>query len=292
MKQNNVTVMSFFMWLFLSFSGYVQAAEKPLELSIYRADETSFFVSSTLVYGKTEAVLVDAQFTLADAHQVVADILRSGRSLTTVYISHGDPDYYFGLEVILQAFPEVKIYTTKKTLEHIKKTYKKKLEFWGPKLGSNSPSKIILPEVLKGNTLIVDGHELKIKGLMKHPESTFIWIPSIKAVLGGVPVYGNLHLWMADSATQEARNQWKFILKSIKDLKPEMVVPGHALRDAPLTTESVDYSMNYIKVFEAEMKKASDSKALIKTMKQKYPESKLGIALDIGAKVSLGEMNW
>lgn len=277
----------------LTFSGVTFAnAHPPLKLDVYQADEKSFFVSSSIISGEKEAILIDAQFTKADAHNVVAKILKSGKKLTTVYISHGDPDYYFGLEIIKQAFPEVNIYATAKTLIHIKKTVQKKLDFWGPKLGNNGPSRIIMPEVIKGDTLYVDGQALKIIGLNDHPERTYVWIPSLKAVLGGVSVFGNIHLWMADAATKEKREKWQVILREIKSLQPEIVVPGHATQGTPYDLKSVKFSLAYLKQYEAAFSKAKDAKSLINTMNKKFPMAGLPISLQIGAKVSTGEMTW
>jgi glyoxylase-like metal-dependent hydrolase (beta-lactamase superfamily II) len=59
--------------------------------------------TATLVASETEALLVDAGFTRADGHRLVAAVLDSGKQLTSVVISHADPDFYFGAEVIADA---------------------------------------------------------------------------------------------------------------------------------------------------------------------------------------------
>src|ERR1700691_5888490 len=46
----------------LAESQPAKPAKGALQLEVYTADEESFGVTSTLIYGKTEAVLVDAQF--------------------------------------------------------------------------------------------------------------------------------------------------------------------------------------------------------------------------------------
>ena len=268
------------------------AADAPLKLDVYQADSHSFYVSSVIVTGETEAALIDAQFTLADAHQVVAKILRTGKKLTTVYVSHGDPDYYFGLEVIKQAFPDVKVYATKETQKYITSSLEKKLNYWGPKLGTNGPTNPVIPELLKGGSFTVDGKKLKVMGLENHPERTFVWIPSIKAVVGGVPVYSNVHLWIADAPTKQQRKEWLEILDNISALKPKIVVPGHATDNALNTLAAVKFSKNYLKTFDNKLKKAKSSKDLIDSMSKKYSEAGLPIALEIGAKVATGEMEW
>ncbi|WP_223850266.1 MBL fold metallo-hydrolase [Paracoccus yeei] len=65
-----------------------------------------FGVSSTIIYGPQEALLVDAQFTLANAHRLVAEIFEVDRNLTQIFIGHLYPDHYLGLEVVKDAFPD------------------------------------------------------------------------------------------------------------------------------------------------------------------------------------------
>lgn len=196
------------------------------------------------------------------------------------------------MEVIKSAFPNVEVYATEETVKYIKRSFEKKMAFWGPKLGTNAPTNITIPKLLKEDFLIVDGEKLKVIGLDKHPERTFIWIPAIKSVVGGVPVYGNVHLWIADAGTKSQRQDWNDILDAILALKPETVIPGHATLDAPMTIESVQFTKNYLAFYEAALKDANDSKTLIRLINQKYPQASLPVALEIGAKVATGEMKW
>ena len=50
-----------------------------LRLQVFNASENSFGVASIIISGKTDAVLIDAQFTLADAEKVVEQIKSSGK---------------------------------------------------------------------------------------------------------------------------------------------------------------------------------------------------------------------
>src|SRR5215212_5775755 len=160
-----------------------------LKLEVYNASENSFGVASVIVSGKTDAVLIDAQFTLADAEKVAEQIKKSGKKLTSIYISHGDPDFYFGLEVFKKYFPEVTVYASPSTVEHIKATAQKKLEVWGGRLGKSITSNAILPQVLKGTSIDLEGQKLEIVGSEESPSKTFVWIPSIKTVVGGINIF-------------------------------------------------------------------------------------------------------
>src|SRR5215216_7339531 len=139
------------------------------KLEIYNAPENSFGVASVIVSGKTDAVLIDAQFTLADAEKVAQEIRKSGKKLTTIYVSHGDPDFYFGLEVFKKYFPDVTVYAAPASVEHIKATAQKKLEVWGERLGKAITSNVVLPQVLKGNSIELEGQKLDIVGFEDFP---------------------------------------------------------------------------------------------------------------------------
>src|SRR5664279_5053999 len=86
--------------------------------------------SAVLVTGATEAVLVDAGFTRADGHRLVAAVLDSGKTLKTVFVSHADPDFYFGLEALADAFPDAAFVATPVVIAHIQKSFEGKLAAW------------------------------------------------------------------------------------------------------------------------------------------------------------------
>jgi len=264
-----------------------------LKLQVYNASENSFGVASVLVSGKTDAVLIDAQFTLADAEMVAREIKSSGKKLTAVYVSHGDPDFYFGLEIFKKYFPEAIAYASTSTVEHIKATAQKKLDVWGGQLGNKVTANVILPQVLKGNSIDLEGQKLEIIGLEEFPAKTFVWIPSIKAVVGGINVFGtSFHLWMADAQTTEARKQWVSVLHKIEALHPAIVVPAHADAASPFDLTAVKHTESYIQFYEEALKTNKTSEALIKALKAKYPTLTFETALQIGAKVNTGEIKW
>jgi hypothetical protein len=266
---------------------------KDLTLKVYNASENSFGVASVIVSGKTDAVLIDAQFTLADAEKVAQEIKNAGKKLTTIYVSHGDPDFYFGLEVFKKYFPEVTAYASPATVEHIKATAQKKLDVWGERLGKNITSNTILPQVLKGNKIDLEGQPLEIVGLDEFPLKTFVWIPSIKAVVGGINVFGTtFNLWMADAQTVDARNQWIAVLDKTVSLNPEIVIPAHANSTSPFDISAVKHTKSYIQFYEEALKTHKTSAELIAVIKAKYPSLTFDTGLMIGAKVNTGEMKW
>jgi len=274
-------------------NGAAAQAAAPLTLKVYNADGSSFHVNSVVVSGKTEALVIDSGFTRADALRIAANVLDSGKTLKTIFISNADPDFYFGAETLKSLFPQAQVLTTPAVRGKIQAKKAGKMAFWGPKLGVNAPKQPIVPDELKGTTLTVDGETVEVRGTTGElAHRPYLWIPSLKAIVGNIAVFGNLHVWTADTQKPSERQAWFAQLDEMLALKPTIVVPGHMAAGSALDASSITYTRDYLRRFDAEAAKAKDAAELIEAMKKAYPQAGLGMALDIGAKVNKGEMKW
>src|SRR5256712_651818 len=61
-------------------------------------------IASTLIYGKRDAILVDAFITVEQAGALVDWVAASGKNLTTIDATHGHGDHFFGPSQILKRF--------------------------------------------------------------------------------------------------------------------------------------------------------------------------------------------
>lgn len=260
-----------------------------LKIQNFLAKPEHFGVTSTLIEGDKEVLLVNAQFSKSEALRIAADILDSGKTLKTIFVSYGDPDFYFGLDVFKQYFPNVQIIATPETVKHIQDTQALKVAYWGPKMGANAPSQIIVPQAYTAKTLKFENENIEIKG---KNELTYLWIPSAKAVVGGIPVSSGIHLWMADTPTTKDRNEVVQALESIKSLKPNVVVPAHMKEGAAEGLDAVNFSIDYLKQYEKAAKVTKTSTDLIQMMQKEYPTLSESSSLELGAKVVKGEMQW
>jgi glyoxylase-like metal-dependent hydrolase (beta-lactamase superfamily II) len=261
----------------------------------FPAGEHGFFRAPVLVTGPREAVLIDGGFTLPDGRAVAEAIKATGKRLTTVYVSQSDPDYYFSLGPIKAAFPDAKILAAPATVAAIQSTMQKKLDIWGPKLGTNGPQTVAdlaLPEVSDVRALTVDGDTIEIVDAQGLANRRYLWVPSLGAVLGGVLVFSGVHVWTADTPKLEQRAAWLAALDAITARKPTVVVPGHMAVTAATDSSAVAHTRAYLVAFEEELAKAADSAALAAAMTRRYPDAGMGVALDIGVKVATGEMKW
>jgi glyoxylase-like metal-dependent hydrolase (beta-lactamase superfamily II) len=243
--------------------------------------------TATLVTGEHEALLVDAGFTRADGHRLVAAILDAGTTLTTVFVSHGDPDFYFGAEVVADAFPDATFVATPHTIEHIRHSYEGKLKAWAA-LGANLPTRLVDLEPLTGD-LTLEGHLFALRG---GPDRHYLWQAEHRAILGGVLLFQREHVWVADTAKPEQRAAWIALLDEMAALDPELVVPGHRLPGAPADASAIAGTREYLVAFEEELANAADGAALTDALVKRYPDHGMVIAAQIGAKVATGEMTW
>ncbi|MFI8536764.1 MBL fold metallo-hydrolase [Streptomyces aquilus] len=247
--------------------------------------------TATLVTGENEALLVDAAFTRADGHRLVAEILDSGKTLTTVFVSHGDPDFYFGAEVVADAFPEARFVATPIVIEHIQHSYEGKLKAWAA-LGPNLPTRLVDLEPLTGD-LTLEGHRFELRGgVPELSDRHYLWQAEHRALLGGVLLFQQEHVWVADTATPESRAAWIKLLDDMAALEPQLVVPGHRLPGTAADASAIAATRDYLVAFEEELGKAADGAALTEALVARYPDHGMLIAAQIGAKVAKGEMKW
>ena len=270
-------------------------AAVPLQWKHLPAGEKGFFRAPVLLSGANEAILIDAGFSLSDGRAVADAIKASGKTLTTIYISHSDPDYYFSLGPIKAAFPAAKVIAASDTIAAIRGNVQKKIDTWAPQLKDNGPqtlADIVFPDAFDGPALSLEGNVIQIFQAQDLGARRYLWVPSLNAVFGGVLVFSGLHVWTADTATPALRAAWVKNLDAIAARKPAVVVPGHLSATGALDVSAVTYTRDYLLAFEEEVAKAANSGALIAAMNKRYPNAGLPAALQIGAKVAKGEMKW
>src|SRR5712672_4640851 len=62
-------------------------------------------MASTLIYGARDAVLVDAFMTVKQANALADWVASKNKNLTTIYVTHGHGDHWFGIGTLLERFP-------------------------------------------------------------------------------------------------------------------------------------------------------------------------------------------
>ena len=247
--------------------------------------------TATLITGEQDALVVDAGFTRADGHRLAAEVLDSGKQLTTVFISHADPDYYWGAEVIADAFPDAELVATPLVIEHIRAAYEGKLKAWEP-VGDNRPTRLVALAPLTAD-IVFEGHRFELRGGHETiPDRHYLWQPEQQAIVGGVLVFSDEHVWTADTATPEQRAAWIAMLDEMEALEPQLVVPGHRLPGASTDVSAIHYTRTYLEAFEEILASTPNGATATEALVRRYPHSGMLIAAQIGPKVAKNEMSW
>ena len=269
------------------------AQDKPLTVEVLRTSAGSLYANVALIEGEKDAILVDAPFTRADAHRVVAMILDSGKHLTTVFVTHDHPDHFFAMEVIQDAFPDARIVAHPTVVADIWRSLPFKVKRWSPLLGDNGPRHPSAPLPLASDTITLEGKELKVLGPVQgdHVHATALWAPSIKALFAGDLVYNQMYLWFGEH-DPAAIAAWGKTLDGFAALKPAMVVAGHAKPGLPNDTSGLDFSRKYIAAWPGLVAASKDSADLRTRVQKAFPDAVdvLGdFLLGNSSKVAKGE---
>lgn len=225
-----------------------------------------------------------------DGEQLVKLIKARGKTLKEIVITSGDPDFYFGLEPLVKAFPQAKVVASKAVVDHINATKDAKLAFWGPQMKDGAPKTLIVPQVATSTHFTVDGEALELKHAGDY--AAYVWIPANKAILGGTGIASGIHVWTADTQTPAIRQGWMNVLSEMQALKPQQVIPGHYLGERPAGDAAITFTHDYLKTFEQALTKHKGSTAVINAMKTAYPGLADESSLELSAKVNTGEMKW
>jgi glyoxylase-like metal-dependent hydrolase (beta-lactamase superfamily II) len=261
---------------------------------VFFSDEAGFEVASVIVTGKTDAVLIDAQWTLSNAHRVVAEILETGKYLKVIYVTHAHPDHYFGLAPIAEAFPEARVTALPSVARTINNQFFGKIEHWEKTIGViNTPRKEVDIEPLTENYLELEGHRIEIipeiMGDLKY--NTVVWIPSIKTLYGSDVLFNQAHPFTCE-VTAEERQQWIRDIERLEKLGAEVVIPGHQKPGMPFDSSSFSFMKEYLIATEEVLASTEDEAGFYYAMVKRFPDANLFISNEMNAGFFKGGMDW
>lgn len=244
----------------------------PLKVEVMQTSVNSLYTSITLIEGKKSAILVDAPFTRADAHRVVAWILESGLDLQTVYVTHDHPDHYFSMEVITQAFPNARVVSAPEVVADIWKSIPAKVKRWGPMLGANGPRYPTAPAPLTERFLVLEGQRIEVIGPLQgdHSNSTALYVPSAKTLIAGDLLFNQMHLWLGESLQPE-RKAWAAAVEKLAGLGATRVIAGHKKPGLPEDTSAIAFTRNYLARFEQAVGESKNSAELRARINAAFP---------------------
>jgi glyoxylase-like metal-dependent hydrolase (beta-lactamase superfamily II) len=263
--------------------------QQGFSIKVFTSRDDQFWVNSVIIEGTHEVMLVDAQLTKTNAERVLEEIKETKKPLSIIYITHEHADHFLGLEVFKEAYPGVRIIANSAVVDRINEVYQAKIDKWKTILGSGSTSQVVAIEKFDGNFIKFESSQIEVlKNIQGDTdENTMLWIPEQRILIAGDVVVNDMHVYTAETDSK-ARGKWLNSINKIRELKPSVVIPGHSKVGVPLdASTAVDFTENYLLVFEEELKKAKDPDRLLHTLKERFPSADFLLALERGAKANV-----
>lgn len=268
----------------------IETKQTNVKLTVFISDESSFMVTSTLIEKDGYAFLINAKFNQAEAKEIVDYIEKNKLTLDKIFIIHGDPDYYFGLETIKAAFPKAIAYATQPTIEHILHSVLGKLKVWKPVLGENAPKNVVLPQVFDEKTIEFQGLTFELVGLDNHRISLFN--KELELLCGGIDTFNEIHHFLADTSSKEKMEAWIANIEKLQTLKAKVIVPSHGSIEKSFDDNLLASTIKYLQTAIKASEDSKNSGEFIEKLEAAYPGFANKGVLALSAKVVMKEMPW
>ena len=230
-------------------------------------------MASTLIYGKRDAILVDAFMTVKQATALADWVASKHKNLTTIYITHGHGDHWFGVGTILGRFPHARVVATPNTIKVMQGNASPQgLAAWGAGFPGQIPEKLVMAEELEGNVINLEGRDV-IAVELGHTDTdhtTCLHVPSIGLVVAGDAAYNDVHLYLVESSA-EKRQEWIAALDKIEALNPRAVVASHKRPENDDNPRIIEETRKYIRDFDRLAGTTRNAQELYDKMLELYP---------------------
>lgn len=205
-------------------------------------------ISSTLIHGATEALLVDPPITADQAHQVAEWVATFERPLTAIYITHAHGDHWYGTTTLLSHFPDATVHATEAVIDDMSKASpdgRPTELFAGIFRGKLSATPVLAVPVPED--LTVDGHAVHAVevGHSDTDHSTVLHVPDLDLVVAGDVIYNNVHQFVGESA-DGGLAAWLAAVDAVESLAPRFVVAGHKDHTRPDDPSTIAETRDYL----------------------------------------------
>jgi glyoxylase-like metal-dependent hydrolase (beta-lactamase superfamily II) len=261
----------------LAWSTYV-AASKPVVSDDVPPGETREMwspTSCTLIYGDRDAVLVDALLTMGEGRALADWVTASGRNLTTIYITHGHGDHFFGASAVLERFPAARMVAASSVVDKMRGQVSEQWldGFWRKRFPGQIAERPPVAEPLADHAMDLEGEQLVTVelGHTDTDSTTALSVPSLGLVAAGDAVYNGVHLYLAE-AGRDGIGGWLAALDTISSLQPSTVIAGHKPEGAEDSPDNIEKTRRYLQDFDAAAQRADTAQDLYDAMIERYPD--------------------
>lgn len=261
----------------LSYSTYVAPSKPAVSTDLPPGELRRMWspTASTLIFGEHDAVLVDPLMTQAEGEELAGWIAASGKNLTTIFVSHGHGDHFFGAAPVLDRFPHARMVATPAVVEGMHKQLSTPWldGFWRDRFPGQLPERLVVAEPLDTDTITLEGEDLVVVDL-GHTDtdgSAALYVPSTGLLVAGDAVYDDVHMYLVESGNGGI-NAWLAALDVIEALRPTAVVAGHRPAEASDDPAYIEATRRYLHTFAAAAERTNTPLDLYNAIVDAYPD--------------------
>ena len=234
-------------------------------LSVFTADPMGGLVDSTLVLGERQALLIDSQFTKPNAERIRDAIRVTGRTLETIFITHFHPDHHFGVAVLKEAWPDVRVVAHSAVAGMLAEMGQGMFDQRKGQMGDALPNKWLAPDALSG-ALTLEGETFDVLDPMigDTKEITPVLLPQFNALVAADLVYNGTWAWLKETPDAAAADAWLNSLDALESMDAEVIIPGHRTEEAANDASGIAHNRKLLKAWQQALndtKTADDLKA-------------------------------
>jgi glyoxylase-like metal-dependent hydrolase (beta-lactamase superfamily II) len=215
-------------------------------------------LSSTLIFGAQDALLVDPPFTRTQIQSVGDSVERSGRRLAYIYSTHGHGDHWYGTGELARRFPGVTVYATEGTIEVMRQQgVPRRAQYFDRIFPGQIPESPVLAEPIPAPGFLLEGHPVVAveTGHTDTDKTTVLHVPSLGLVVAGDVAYNGVHQYVIEGGGDaHGLHEWLRAIDQVADLHPRAVVAGHKNKDRPddpaILAETRQYLQDVIRLLE------------------------------------------
>jgi glyoxylase-like metal-dependent hydrolase (beta-lactamase superfamily II) len=232
-------------------------------------------ISSTLISGERDAVLVDTFITIEQNRALTDWVGASGENLIAIYATHGHGDHFFGVNTIQQRFPGARFVASRDAISVMRGQVSAPVleAFWKSRFPGQIDPTLAVAEELAEPVIRLEGEEL-VSIPTGHTDTlgtTCLHVPSIGLVVAGDAVYNDVHIHLGES-NADSRQEWIAALDMIDSLKPRAVIAGHKRLGRPDAPSIIGETRRYIRDFDRIAVTTQTAKELYGQMLAIYPD--------------------
>jgi glyoxylase-like metal-dependent hydrolase (beta-lactamase superfamily II) len=233
-------------------------------------------LAHALIYGDTEAALVDPPITQAQTLRVAEWVERHDRHVTAIYITHAHADHWLGTALLLERFPDATVFAGAATAEKIATDTADGVPgaLWTTLFPGQLPLHVRFPvQTVPADGFTIDGQVLRSidVGHTDTDDTTVLHVPSIGLVAAGDVVYNNVHLYLAE-AGNGGFDRWRHALDTVAALNPTAVVAGHQDETRPNVPAAIAETRRYLDAAEEILPMARTRQEFFTGITERFPE--------------------